>query len=147
MAEITLRNLYVRPLLLSSTVFSVLALLLVLLNSFINLPKTSLFLGGYAVFAFVASLFVGMLYLDWLWRCQYVQKVDEIKKLRRELEAQRSQAEDFGMSESQIESMGLDSFLTDFAEDISPDSESEVQKKQKRKDNPDPFRVLGFDEE
>jgi hypothetical protein len=114
MVEQSLRNLYARPLLLSSTVFSVLAIFLVVVNSFLNLPRTSLFLGGYAVFTFIVSLFLGMRYLDWLWRCQYVQKVDEIKKLRRELEAQRSQSEDFTMSDPQIESMGLDSFLADF---------------------------------
>ncbi len=125
MVEQSTRNLYARPLLLSSTIFSVLALFLVAVNSFLNLPRTSLFLGGYAVFTFVISLFLGMRYLDWLWRYQYFQKVDEIKKLRRELEAQRSQAEDFTMSYSQIESMGLDSFLTDFTEDAFPDAEPE----------------------
>lgn len=129
MLEHSIRNLYARPLLLSSTVFSVLAIFLVFVNSFLKLPRTSLFLGGYAVFSFVISLFLGMLYLDWLWRCQYVQRVDEIKKLKRELEAQHSQAEDFTMSDSQIESMGLDSFLSDFTEDTFPDSESELQKK------------------
>ena len=144
MAELSPRNLYVRPLLLSSTVFSVLAIFLVLLNSFINLPRTSLFLGGYAVFAFMISLLFGMLYLDWLWRCQYVQKVDEINGLRRELEAQRIQAEDFTMSPSQIESMGLDFFLT---EDTFPDSESAGEKKQKRKDKSDPFSILGLSDE
>jgi hypothetical protein len=141
MAELSPRNLYVRPLLLSSTVFSVLALFLVCLNSFINLPRTSLFLGGYAVFAFMVSLLLGMLYLDWLWKCQYVQKVDDINRLRRELEAQRSQAEDFTMSPSQIESMGLDFFLK---EDTFLAPESEVEKKQKRTDSPDPFSLLGL---
>jgi hypothetical protein len=144
MAELSPRNLYVRPLLLSSTVFSVLALFLVFLNSFINLPRTSLFLGSYAVFAFMVSLLLGMLYLDWLWKCQYVQKVDEINRLRRELEAQRSQVEDFTMSPSQIESMGLDFFLK---EDTFSDLESEVQKKQKRTDSPDPFSLLGLSDE
>jgi signal transduction histidine kinase len=144
MAELSLRNLYVRPLLLSSTVFSVLALFLVFLNSFINLPRTSLFLGGYAVFAFIASLLLGMLYLDWLWKCQYVKKVDEINELRRELEAQRSQAEDFTMSPSQIESMGLDFFLK---EDTFPAPESEVEKKKKRTGKPDPFSILGLSDE
>jgi hypothetical protein len=144
MAELSPRNLYVRPLLLSSTVFSVLALFLVFLNSFINLPRTSLFLGSYAVFAFMVSLLLGMLYLDWLWKCQYVQKVDEINRLRRELEAQRSQAEDFTMSPSQIESMGLDFFLK---EDTFLAPESEVEKKQKRTDSPDPFSLLGLADE
>jgi hypothetical protein len=144
MAELSPRNLYIRPLLLSSTAFSVLAIFLVFLNSFINFPKTSLFLGGYAVFAFMVSLLLGMLYLDWLWKCQYVQKVDEINKLRRELEAQRSQAEDFTMSPAQIESMGLDFFLT---EDDSPTPESEVEKRQKQKNKPDPFSILGLSDE
>jgi hypothetical protein len=144
MAELSPRNLYVRPLLLSSTVFSVLAMFLVFLNSFINLPRTSLFLGSYAVFAFMVSLLLGMLYLDWLWKCPYVQKVDEINKLRRELEAQRSQVEDFTMSPSQIESMGLDFFLK---EDTFPAPESEVEKKQKRTDSPDPFSLLGLSDE
>jgi predicted exporter len=115
------KNLFIRPLLLSSTTFSVLALFFVLLNGFVNVPRTSIWIGSYAVFGFIVSLLLGMLYLDWLWKSQYMQQVDEIKKLKKELEAQRRQAEDSPMSESQLESMGLDYFLK---EDAFPTSES-----------------------
>jgi hypothetical protein len=141
MAEHFPQNLYIRPLLLSSTVFSVLALFLGFLNSFINLPRTSLVLGGYAVFSFMLSLLLGMLYLDWLWKCQYLQKVKVINKLKKALEAQQNQAEELTMSPAQIESMGLDFFLR---EDALAALESEVQKKQKRANKPDPFSILGL---
>ncbi|MGA7951983.1 MAG: hypothetical protein WCA07_00535 [Gloeobacterales cyanobacterium] len=144
MAESLPQNLYVRPLLLSSTVFSVLALFLVVLNSFIHIPRTALSLGAYAVFSFMVSLLLGVLYLDWLWKCQYVQKVDEIDKLRSILEAQQIQAEDFMMSASQIESMGLDFFLR---EDTFTAPESKAQIKQKQTDKPDPFKILGLSDE
>lgn len=115
------KNLFIRPLLLASTTFSALALFFVLLSGFVNFPRTSIWIGSYAVFAFIVSLLLGMLYLDWLWKSQYIQQVDEIKKLKRELEAQRRQAEESTMSESELKSMGLDYFLK---EDAFPTSES-----------------------